>query len=291
MVYSMTGFGRATVELEHYSVTVEMKSVNHRFSDVSIKGPKYIYALEKKIKKLISTYVKRGRIEVFITIEGDELVERSLQVDWHLLDQYYETIKTAIDKYKLPEQITIKQLFSLHDVVMIKEKDGGNEQIENTVLEAIEDAVVQLKRTRYSEGQQLLIDISTQLEKMQNSVNVVSKRSEIVYDLYREKITKRISEFLSGTVDEQRLLTEVAIFADKADINEELTRINSHISHFFDTMQRKQEIGRKLDFFVQELNREINTIGSKANDVLIAQHVVEMKSFLEKIKEQVQNIE
>ncbi|MBA2874049.1 YicC/YloC family endoribonuclease [Thermaerobacillus caldiproteolyticus] len=291
MVYSMTGFGRSKKANEHMNVTVEMKSVNHRFCEISVRIPRQWLVFEDKIKKVILQYVKRGRVEVFVNVEGEGLIKRKLQVDWQLIDEYYERLQEANERFSLQDRITLGQLFQLEGATEVIEEETGNEEIEQLVIAAAEEAAQQLTEMRRQEGQALLNDIHEQLAMMTQCVRNIRTWAPEVTEQYRERLMKRIDELVQGAVDETRILTEVAIFAEKADINEELKRIDSHLEQFVDTLHKTEPIGRKLDFLVQELNREINTIGSKANDSRIAAQVVEMKSALEKVKEQVQNIE
>lgn len=291
MVCSMTGFGRSKQTTERMSVTVEMKSVNHRFCEISIRLPRQLLIFEDKIKKVISQYVQRGRVEVFITIEGEGWAKRKLHVDWQLLNDYYEQLKEAAARFTLQDRVTLEQLFQLEGVVEVVEEEVGNEEVEQLLLTATEEAAKQLKMMREKEGEALTRDIQEQLSVIAQCVQNVHQFAKEVAEQYRTRLMKRMNEWVQGVIDETRLLTEVAILAEKADINEELTRIRSHIEQVEYTLQKKEPVGRKLDFLVQELNREMNTIGAKANDGRIALQVVEMKSALEKVKEQVQNIE
>jgi uncharacterized protein (TIGR00255 family) len=291
MVYSMTGFGRSKQTNEHMHVTVEMKSVNHRFCEISVRMPRQWAIFEDKIKKVILQYVKRGRVEVFVNVEGEGFIKRKLRVDWQLMNDYYERLQEANERFSLQDRVTLAQLFQLEGVTEVIEEEAGNEEIEQLVLAATKEAVQQLTEMRSQEGQALLNDIREQFAIITQCVHNIQMLAPEVVERYRERLTKRVNEFVQGAVDEARILTEVAIFSEKADINEELKRIRSHIEQFTDTLHKSEPIGRKLDFLVQELNREMNTIGSKANDSRIALQVVEMKSALEKVKEQVQNIE
>lgn len=240
---------------------------------------------------MISQYVQRGRVEVFITIEGEGWTKRKLHVDWQLLNDYYEQLKEAAARFMLKDGVTLEQLFQLEGVVEVVEEEVGNEEVEQLLLTATEEAAKQLKMMREEEGKALTRDIQEQLSVIAQCVQNVHQFAKEVAEQYRTRLMKRMNEWVQGAIDETRLLTEVAILAEKADINEELTRIRSHIEQVEHTLQRKEPVGRKLDFLVQELNREMNTIGAKANDGRIAVQVVEMKSALEKVKEQVQNIE
>ena len=290
MVVSMTGFGRSQKSASQFSVSIELKAVNHRFSEFQIRMPRQLLHLEDKLKKKIGEYIHRGRIEGYVTIEGDGMISRHVQVDWALLDEYYQYITKIKDRYAIDYGVTVQDLLR-DELIAIEEKDAGNAEIEEIILSAMEEACIQLLEMRKMEGAELEKELIQHLDGLAVRVNAVKKAAPKVVQYYQERLTKQMSSFLEGQLDEARILSEVAVFADKADISEELTRLFSHINQFTRALQEKERIGRKLDFIIQEMNREVNTIGSKANDASIASEVVEMKSLLEKMKEQVQNIE
>lgn len=290
MAVSMTGFGRSKLDSGTFSVLVEVKTVNHRFAEYQFRMPKQLLYMEDKLKKKIGEYIQRGRIEVYVTLEGIGLLNRHVKIDWPLLDEYYGYIMKMKEKYAIGNELTIQDLIR-EELITFEEKEAGNEEIEKVILTAIEQAAIQLKQMRMLEGAELEKDVSYHLQRLNDRVSELKAYAPNVVQQYQERLTKRMTEFLHGQLDDTRILTEVAIFADKADINEELTRLFSHINQFAKTLQMNEPIGRKLDFLLQEMNREVNTIGSKANDSSIASEVVEMKSLLEKMKEQVQNIE
>lgn len=291
MVVSMTGYGRGHSEGEKLKINVEVKTVNHRFCEFHIRMPRQILVLEDKIKKQLSSYVRRGRVEVFITIEGEGLIQKKLQIDWSLLDQYMHNLELISNKYNLHPSSDTHAVSKLEGVFLIEEEQANPPEAEKLIMDAVQQAAIQLKAMRETEGAQLKLDIEQQLKKLKATVDRVKEYAPTVILQYKERLQQRMIEFTSDMIDETRLLNEVAIFTDKADINEELTRLNSHIVQFNLTMNDSEAMGRKLDFLVQEMNREVNTIGSKANDSRIAIEVVEMKSLLEKMKEQIQNIE
>lgn len=290
MVASMTGFGRSKKDSGQYSITVEIKTVNHRFSEFQIRMPRQLMQMEDKIKKKLGEHLKRGRIEVYITIEGDGLASRKVNVDWELLDEYYQYITAIKTKYNIQNELSIQDVIR-EELIGIEEKEAGNEELGQLVLAAAEEACLQLAEMRKAEGLELEKDVRSHLGLLSKRVAILREYAPKVVQLYQDRLEKRIKEYLEGQVDEPRILTEVAVFADKADINEELTRLQSHIGQFEKTLQISEPVGRKLDFILQEMNREANTIGSKANDAAIAAEVVEIKSLLEKMKEQIQNIE
>jgi uncharacterized protein (TIGR00255 family) len=291
MVVSMTGFGRSKSESGPISVTVEIKTVNHRFSEYYFRMPRQLLKMEEKIKKILNHHIRRGRIEVFVTLEGERTVKRKIDVDWEILEDYYQFIKSAQEKFSIQESIKIQDLLNLDGLIHIEESEAGNEELENLLLKVVDEAAIQLRQMRSVEGLELEKDVTAHLLRLETFVTELRNEAPTVIKQYEERMTKRMQDFLNGQIDEVRLLTEVAVFAEKADINEELTRLSSHIQQFLLTMKQAEPIGRKLDFVLQEMNREVNTIGSKANDSNIAKRVVEMKSLLEKMKEQVQNIE
>lgn len=279
------------METKNFAVTVEIKSVNHRFLEYNMRMPRQLLMIEDKIKKKISEHVNRGRVEVFITLTGTGYINSKVNVDWQLLDEFFHSIKAIQEKYKLDGQITLHDLIAREEFISVDEEHSGNEEVEDLILTAVERATKQLREMRMMEGKVLEKDIHNQLIELSNKVSGLREHAPNIVHQYAERLQKRMVDFVDGAIDESRLVTEIAIFADKADINEELTRLQSHIDQFVKIMKLQELIGRKLDFLLQEMNREVNTIGSKANDSGVAKEVVDMKSLLEKMKEQVQNIE
>jgi uncharacterized protein (TIGR00255 family) len=239
----------------------------------------------------LGSHIRRGRVEVYVSVDGEGIVSRKIQPDWKLIEEYFQFISEAKSKYGIEGTITLQDLLNRTDLLHIEESEAGNEEIEKLVLTAIEEAVILLKQMRMAEGEELKKDLLAITAQIETNVTELQKFAPLVVQAFKERLTKRMLEFVNGQLDETRILTEVAVFADKADINEEITRLRSHIQQFLQTLNECEPIGRKLDFLVQEMNREANTIGSKANDSNIAKKVVEIKSLLEKLKEQVQNIE
>ncbi len=287
----MTGFGRSIRSNEHIKVTVEVKTVNHRFAEYHFRIPRSISNFEDKLKKKLNEYIKRGRIEVFIAVEGEGLTNRKLSVDWNLLQDYLQYIKEIQDRFQIQEEVPLKDILKRDEIFSIEEQESGNEYMEELVLDALLEAAQFCVNMREAEGKALQQDIRSHIEKIQSTVEALRQYAPTVTLQYANRLKKRIQEYVDLQLDEMRIVTEVAIFADKADINEELTRLDSHIVQFNRFLNDQEPVGRKLDFLVQEMNRETNTIGSKANDAKIAAEVVELKSLIEKIKEQIQNIE
>ncbi|MFX3624598.1 MAG: YicC/YloC family endoribonuclease [Ectobacillus sp.] len=291
MISSMTGFGRAKTEQNTFQITVEMRSVNHRFLETNIRLPKQMMIFEDKIRKLIGEHIRRGRIEVSVLIEGEGLVERKLRVDWNLLAQYKAMMEEAERKFQLHNSITIQQLLALPEVTAIEEVEQIDEAFESSLYETVHRAVTALKEMRDQEGKLLYGDLAFRLKTIEGCVDAIVPYTSAVVERYKERLEAKINELHNQQLDEQRLLTEITLFADRCDIHEELVRLRSHLEQFREALLSSEPVGRKLDFIVQEMHREINTIGSKANDLTISKYVVEMKNNLEKIREQVQNIE
>ncbi|WP_369683838.1 YicC/YloC family endoribonuclease [Salipaludibacillus sp. LMS25] len=293
MVMSMTGYGRSQKENEHSRLTVEMRAVNHRFCEINIRMPRQLFFLEDRMKKCISHYVNRGKIDVFLNLQGEGTMKRSLTIDWNLFHEYYQLYEEMTEMTVSSEAFPLDKLLIHEDVVSVQESDEVTEDLESMVLKAVKEAAEQLSKMRQQEGSALKGDMKERLQRLTAYVQQLRGLAPEVQDLYRDRLMKKVDDFLAGRaeIDETRLLTEVAVYADKSDINEELTRIDSHITQFNDILEESSVVGRKLDFLVQELNREANTIGSKANHLDISQIVVNMKAELEKIREQVQNVE
>jgi len=287
MVISMTGFGRS----EKNGIVVEVRSVNHRYFDFHTRIPQPLLKFEEKIKKICQQYVVRGRVDCSINISTSMPTNRSLHIDWNLLDEYYQFINKLKERYQLHEEIGITHFLQFDELISVIEQDVVNPEMENTIIAAVKEAVQQLCQMRIIEGKALQSEIANYLELMEAFIQEITEMAPIVKLEYEEKLRKKISEYTNGLFDETRVLTEVAIFADKIDISEELTRLRSHINQFRKSLSSHEPIGRKCDFLVQEMNREVNTIAAKANHANISNKVVELKSIIEKVREQVQNIE
>jgi len=289
---SMTGFGRGETRGYGYSFSVEMKSVNHRFLEIAVKLPKYLNALEENIRKLIQERVNRGRIEVYINTKETEEKKRLVKVDKELTLSYDNSLKELAQLLNSTYITDIYRLVSLPEILSVEEEETDTEVLWPILEAGVLAALQQLIQMRKSEGERLLRDLLTRVGYLRDLTGKVVERAPEVVAGYQEKLRERIGVLLADTpLDESRLAVEVALLADRASITEELVRMNSHLDEFEKTLHSAESIGRKLDFLVQEMNREINTIGSKANDLAISRIVIEGKSELEKIREQIQNIE
>ncbi|KAB7707998.1 YicC family protein [Bacillus aerolatus] len=291
MVNSMTGFGRSKIKSADFAVTVEMKSVNHRFSEFQIKMPRQLMKIEDKIKKKLSQYIQRGRVELFISIEGEGLMHRTLHADWKLIGEFVGLMNEASEKYALSGKLNLTDLLQRPDFITIEESGEENAALEGLILEAVISAAERLYVMRRAEGEELKKDLLILLTSLEKKLLEVKKMAPLVVEAYSKRLERRIYELTSSTFERDRVAVEVALFADKSDIHEECIRLESHIQQFRQALQLEEPVGRKLDFMIQEMNREVNTIGSKANDSTISSGVVELKTRLEKMREQVQNIE
>ena len=292
MVRSMTGYGRETAESVQWKVTVEMKSVNNRFLDITVKMPKQYNPLEDSIKKEISAVLNRGHVDAYITVEEVGERKQSIAVDMDLALDYCRAMKEIAEATNLPYQINLTDVASYYGVMTAQKEESDLDELWETMRVAVKGSLKQLFDMRVTEGSKLAVDIESRLDILAGIREKILVRSPLVVADYREKLTQRIQDVLGEVeIDQDKLLNEVAFFADKVDIAEELTRLKSHFEQFRDNLVKDEPVGRKLDFILQEINREINTIGSKANDTEISHLVIEAKGELEKIREQVQNFE
>jgi uncharacterized protein (TIGR00255 family) len=285
----MTGYGKAILSNEQYKLHIEMKAVNHRYLETIVRIPRQLLAYEDAIKKIVAGYTSRGRVEVFVTIEG--LLKRTLQIDEGLIQQYKKAIENLSGEEQNKSFYNPIDLLKLPEVTTVSEVEQINDNFEELLLTTTENACQQFFDVKCKEGGQLKKDLIERLTAIEECKKQITVHSPLVLKSYREKLQSKLAEVELTAVDEQRLLTEIMLFADRCDISEELVRLTSHLELFNETLQIKESIGRKLDFIVQEMNREVNTIGSKANSLDISKQVVEIKNNLEKIREQVQNIE
>lgn len=293
MVRSMTGYGRGEAAGEAKGFTVEIRSVNHRFCEVMTRLPKYYTALEDRVRKAIQEKVSRGRLDVFITVDTfDCSKNKHVTVDKELALVYCRALRELAEAAGVAGDITTMDLARLPDVMVIEDREEDLEEVWTVLLGAVRQASDNLVAMREQEGSRLAGDILYRIDKLEQYNNQISERAPLVVQDYQDRLRQRIQELLGETeIDEARLASEVAFFADRGNITEEMVRLRSHFKQVREAMDSPEPVGRKLDFLVQELNREVNTIGSKANDTEIANLVIAAKSEIEKIREQVQNIE
>lgn len=289
---SMTGYGRGEGSGESLKIVAEIKAVNHRYSEILIKQPRQYMVLEDNIKKLIGAQIKRGRIEVFIRTQMLAGSKQAVTIDRNQALTYHQGLKDVAEALNEPYKLDIYRLASLPGVIVEEEQEEDLKEIWPIMEQALTEAMAQHMAMREAEGERIRLDMLSKLAGMQTLVQEIGKRSPEVLTEYKEKLRNRVMELSEGIdVSEERLAQEVAYFTEKGCIDEELVRLASHFVQFEQIVNQQGDVGRKLDFLIQEMNRETNTIGSKANDLVTAQLVVDMKSELEKVREQVQNIE
>ncbi|HEY8888897.1 MAG TPA: YicC/YloC family endoribonuclease [Clostridium sp.] len=291
MVRSMTGFGRGNSEKDGKSFTIEIKSVNHRYFETNIRMPRVLIAFEDKIRKIIGEKVKRGKLDVFVTQVNYDKEDVEAYLNEKLAQSYINCFRTLKDKYNLDGDISVSNIARLPEVITLKQKEedvSTFDQIELSLTKALEALLFMRER----EGEKLLKDLISKCNLINSLVDKVKERAPFVVGEYKEKLNQRLNALHKEVeFDENRVAMEIAIFADKVGIDEEIVRLNSHIEQMRETLIIDEPIGRKLDFIIQEMNRETNTIASKANDLEILNTVINMKSEIEKIREQIQNIE
>ena len=292
MIKSMTGYGRAEEMINGMNISVEFKSVNHRYFDFSARVPRIYGFLEEKIKAYTNTLVSRGKIDCYIGIENLEETDTEIIVNHSLAEGYINALNELSEKFGLKNDVTAYTLSRFPDVLTLHKAADDEEKIWQSVQTVAQKALEQFVLMREKEGEKLKNDVLSRADFIIENVSFIEQRSPKTVKEYNEKLKLRMQEILADTlVDEQRLLNEAAIYADKIAVAEETVRLRSHISQLREMVNSSEAIGRKLDFLVQEINREANTIGSKAQDVDIAKCVIAIKSEVEKIREQIQNIE
>ena len=292
MIKSMTGYGRGQFVGERRDITVEVKSVNHRDFDASIRTPRGCAFLEEMVKAKLQESIGRGKIDVFITLDTSKCTETNVSLSEPMVNTYLEIARTLESNFGVQNDLTATSVMRLPDVLTVTKEETDEEELACEVITALEEAIKGHVAMAEKEGARLVEDIFLRLENIEKLVDKIEVRSPECVTEYREKLTARMNEVLeSANIEPQRILTEAAIFADKIAVTEEIVRLRSHIAQMRDMLKNGGAVGRKLDFLIQEFNREANTTGSKANDVQMAQLVVDLKAEIEKIREQIQNIE
>ena len=292
MIKSMTGFGREQGVVEGYEIQVEIRSVNHRYFEFSSRIPRSFSYLDEKLKSFVSERVSRGKVEVSVTISKTEGVEAEIEVNQEIAAGYVNALRNANIKLGLNDDLSLSDITRFPDVFKIQKVQDDEEVVWNAVKQICFEALNRFINMRETEGQKMYEDISSRLDFIEEKTNEIEKISPLISESYKNRLYSKIKETLEDRdIDEQRVLTEVAIFSDKIAVDEETVRLHSHVSQLRELINSSEPVGRKLDFLVQELNREVNTIGSKAQDLSVTKTVVELKSEIEKIREQIQNIE
>lgn len=292
MIKSMTGFGRCEIMEGSRKYTVEMKSVNHRYLDVSIKMPKKLYMFESAIRSELKNYASRGKVDIFITLEDFSESNAVVKYNRELAREYMSYLEEMAEEFHLDNDVRVSALSRYPEVFTMEEAQTDEEELWKELRKAFQGAAEQFVASRVAEGEQLRADLIEKLDGMLEKVSFIEVRSPQIVKEYREKLESKVQELLGDVkVDEARLLTEVAIFADKSCVDEEIVRLKSHVATTKATLISGGDIGRKLDFIAQEMNREANTTLSKSNDLEISNCAIELKTEIEKVREQIQNIE
>lgn len=289
---SMTGFGKSEITIDGRKLRVEIKTVNHRFLDVSIREPRFLMFLEDEVRKYLKKHLNRGRVDVFIHYSSERTDAKNVIVDMPLVTAYVDAAKEISSNFGVENDLTVTTLMRLPDAVNYQDENADEDALRNLLYTNLDAALEELKKAREKEGQQLKEDIIQRLNTILASVGSIASKEDIVVYEYKLKLKERLKELLDGAeVDEQRLAQEVAFYADRCNITEELVRLRSHVEQFKAATEEEGSQGRNMDFIVQEMNREFNTIGSKTQDNEILKQVIAGKGEVEKIREQIQNIE
>jgi uncharacterized protein (TIGR00255 family) len=292
MIKSMTGYGKGEAITDHGTFTVEIRSVNHRYGEVSVRMPRGFMALENEVKRAVSALLKRGKIDVFVQWEETMAGESLPQVDTVLARAYFSTFNHLAGELGLPGQVPLSLVIAQKGVLRESSSTCAEEDYRDQLMSALQAAVAALDAMRTREGEALAADLSARRTQVSEWTAMIREQTPAVVIEYRQKLKSRLEQLLEGTeLDETRLAQEVALMADRCDVTEELVRLASHFTQFDEALRLPEPVGRKLDFLMQEMNREVNTIGSKSSDAGITTLVIRIKAEMEKMREQVQNIE
>ena len=292
MIKSMTGFGRAEASDSDRKITIEMKSVNHRYFEPAMKMPKKLNIYEAGIRTILKKYINRGKVDIFVTYEDYSESKFCLKYNEELANEYMSIFNYMAEQFDIPNDITVSSLSHYPEVITMEEQSGDDDAVWHLLEKAVENACVQFVESRITEGEKLKADLLEKLDYMTGLVDEIENRSPGIIEEYRQRLEDKVAELLCDTpVDENRIATEVTIYADKICVDEETVRLRSHIESSMDELIEGGSVGRKLDFIAQEMNREANTILSKANDLETSNCAISLKTEIEKVREQIQNIE
>ena len=292
MIRSMTGYGGAKGTVEGLSVTVELKSVNNRYLDIAVRMPRNFLFAEDAVKSTIQQHVSRGKLDVFVTIDSSQAEDTVLRVNEPLLRAYIDTLNALAVRYDLKNDMSLMSLMRFPDILSVEKAEADQDKIRSGLIELTQQALADYDQMREREGEKLRDDVVSRLDEISRLTGIVEQESPRTVAEYRARLEQKLQEVLGSTnIDESRILTEAAIFADKVAVDEETVRLRSHVSQLRGLAEGDSPAGRKMDFLIQELNREANTIGSKCQNADIAHVVVDLKAEIEKIREQIQNVE
>lgn len=292
MIKSMTGFGRYELTSDERKICIEMKSVNHRYFDLNIKMPKKLLAFENKIRAEVKKYVLRGKVDIFITYEDISKGAVRLAYNSNLAEEYMKIAEIMEKQFQMENDMTVSKLSRLPEVILMEDEDVDEEKLWPYIKEVLDRACEKFLESRQEEGERLKADLFEKLENVSENVDFIVKRSPELVAEFRQRLEEKVKELLSGTqIDDNRIALETTLYADKMSVDEEVVRLISHVAGMKNAISNGIDVGRKLDFIAQEMNREANTILSKSTDVEISDKAIELKTDIEKIREQVQNIE
>lgn len=292
MIKSMTGYGVSEQIISGKKISVELKSVNHRYSDINIRAPRSYGYMEEEIRSVLSKHIARGKVDVYVNIEDIDGENTKILINKPIAKGYYDALAEIRDEFEIEDKINIATLSRFSDIFKVEKAEEDNEEIIKAVGAVAEEACKAFSAMRVNEGARLWEDITGQLDEIDKQVLNIEEHAPSIVKEYTERLEARMKEILGNVpLDENRILNEVAIFSDRVNVNEEIIRLKSHITQMRSLLQMSEPVGRKMDFLVQEMNREINTIGSKANDLKVAKTVIDVKSSIEKMREQIQNVE
>lgn len=292
MIKSMTGFGRSEILKNNRRIVIEVKSVNHRYLEAGIKMPKKLNSFESRIRETLKKYANRGKVDIFINYEDNNETQVNLKYNDKLAKEYMDIFAKMADEFKIENDINVSALSRYPEVISMEDAEVDEEELWAFIEEALKESLEKFVETRVLEGEHLKNDLLMKLDHMEELVDFIEERSPEIMKEYRSKLEDKVKEILGDTtIDESRIATEVVIYADKICVDEETVRLRSHINHARKCLSEDGGIGRKMDFIAQEMNRESNTILSKANDIEISNAAIDLKTEIEKVREQIQNIE
>lgn len=292
MIKSMTGFGRGHEVLNGRDITVEIRAVNHRYYEFSSRIPRSLGFLEEKLKTLLNGRISRGKVEVSVLVYNVDAPDEKISINKEVVKDYIDALRSVKDEFSLNDDLSLSHVMRIPDAFTVVKEEADEEQLWADVKAVAEDALAKFISMREAEGERMKADLLSRLETIEGWVGIVEERSPIIVEEYRKKLFDKMTEVLNNAnIDENRILLEAGIFSEKTAVDEETVRLRSHIAQFRTMLRGDEAVGRKLDFLVQEMNRETNTIGSKVQDIEVTKIVVDQKSEIEKIREQIQNIE
>ena len=292
MIKSMTGYGSAVYSENGKKYSVEIKSVNNRYSDISVKAPRIYGFLEDALRKRAAERIRRGKADIYVTVENDGADSGSVSVDTSLAAQYMKAFSQLSDSLGIPCNMKSEDFLRIQDVFRVEKAEENEDEIAAAAKKALDGALDRFEEMRLREGEKMLEDLQTHLAVIKEETAHIEAHAPEIVEQYRKRIEERVRDILGAApYDEARLLTEVAVFSDRVNVNEEIVRLKSHISQFSEMLASDEPVGRKIDFLIQEMNRETNTIGSKSNDLEASKIIINIKAEIEKLREQIQNVE